>query len=130
MIVMLSAHRRRRILQGARLPAGGRRPKRLGSRDAPGCSCRAGLNAAILLWTTIALSVDGVTEQSFFLTHPVDGISAGSEGATGASLFLVLSDIPSRRTGRAACLHRLSTDLCTARLDVVRGSQKTVSTVL
>ena len=33
------------------------------------------------------------------------------------------------RTALAACLHRLSTDLCTARLDAVRHPQKTVVTL-
>src|SRR6266851_7505036 len=64
----------------------------------------------------VAPRVDDLTARSFFLTHPVDGITAGDEGAVGRSFRLVLSAIPSPRTGRAACLHRLSTDLCTARL--------------
>ena len=81
------------------------------------------------LWTKIAPSVDDATAKSFFLTHPVDGISAGSEVATDASLCLVLNRIPSRRTGRAACMHRLSTALCTERLDVASGPEKTVGTV-
>ena len=72
--------------------------------------------------------VDGLTAQSFFLTHPVDGITAGDKGSVGRSFRLVLSTIPSPRTGRAACLHRLSTDLCTARLDAGPGPQKTVRT--
>jgi len=111
-------------------PAEGPGPVALAARDTPGRTDLAGLTTAFCLWTGIAPSVDGVTLQSFFLTHPVDGISAGSEGAVGPSLCLVLNSIPSRRTGRAACLHRLSTDLCTERLDEVRGSQKTVTTVL
>ena len=61
--------------------------------------------------------VDDLTARSFFLTHPVDGIIPGSEGSAGQSYGVVLSAVPSRRTGRAACLHRLSTGLCTARLD-------------
>src|SRR5262249_16318992 len=51
----------------------------------PGHAGRAGrarLTARFALWTRIALSVDGATGQSFFLTQPVDGISAGSKGAT------------------------------------------------
>jgi hypothetical protein len=72
--------------------------------------------------------VDDLTARSFFLTHPVDGITAGDEGAAGRSFGLVLSTIPRPRTGRAACLHRLSTDLCTERLDAGRGPQKTVRT--
>jgi hypothetical protein len=138
MIVVLSAQRERHILPGAPgLPsgglvrsAGGRGPVVRAARDTPGRTGRAGVVTVLHLWTTIALSVDGVTGQSFFLTHPVDGIFAGSQGAVGRSLCLVLNDVPSRRTGRAACLHRLSTGLCTARLDVFRRSQKTVSTVL
>ena len=108
--------------------ARGRLP--LVARDTPGCTGRTGLITAFYLWTTIALSVDGAIGQTFFHTHPVDGIVAGSKGTVGRSLRLVLSDIPNRRTGAAACLHKLSTDLCTAQLDVFRGSQKTVSTVL
>ena len=72
--------------------------------------------------------VDDLTARSFFLTHPVDGITAGDEGAVGRSFGLVLSTIPSPRTGRAACLHRLSTDLYTERLDAGRGPLKTVRT--
>src|SRR5690349_12917968 len=72
--------------------------------------------------------VDDLTARSFFLTHPVDGITAGNEGVAGRSFCLVLSTIPSPRTGRAACLHRLSTELCTARLDAGRRPQKTVRT--
>jgi hypothetical protein len=86
MIVMLSAHRKRHIPRGARSPRDGlvhaaRWP--LGSavwsaRDTPGRTGRARLVTTLHLWTKIALSVDDVTGQSFFLTHPVDGISAGS----------------------------------------------------
>jgi hypothetical protein len=137
MIVMLSAHRQRRIPAGRPFsrrtgvvrPAGGPGPAVRAARDTPGRTGRAGLIAAFHLWTTIALSVDGVTVQSFFLTHPVDGIAAGGEAAAGPSSCLVLNSIPSPRTGRAACLHRLSTDLCTERLDVVRRPQKTVGTI-
>ena len=75
-----------------------------------------------------ASRVDDLTAQSIFLTHPVDGITAGDKGVVGRSFGLVLSGIPSPRTGRAACLHKLSTDLCTARLDAGRGPQKTVRT--
>ena len=49
----------------------------------PGRVGRARLIATFRLWTAIAPSVDGVTGQSFFPTHPVEGISAGSEGAMG-----------------------------------------------
>ena len=86
MIVMLSAHRKRPIPPGARSPRDGlvhavRSP--LGSavpaaRDTPGRAARTRLVTTLHLWTKIALSVDGVTGQSFFFTHPVDGISAGS----------------------------------------------------
>src|SRR5438552_7570808 len=76
----------------------------------------------------VAARVDDLTARIIFLTHPVDGITAGNEGAVGRSFGLVLSTIPSPRTGRAACLHRLSTDLCTARLDADRRPQKTVRT--
>jgi hypothetical protein len=138
MIVMLSAQRKRHVLPGPPghppdglvRSAGGREPVVPAARDTPGRTDRAGVVTALHLWTTIALSVDGVTGQSFFTTHPVDGICPGSHGAVGRSLCLVLNDVPSRRTGRAACLHRLSTGLCTAQLDVFRRSQKTVSTVL
>ena len=101
-------------------PAEGPAPVALAAWDTPGRTDLAGLTTAFCLWTRIAPSVDGVTLQSFFLTHPVDGISAGSGGAASASSCLVLNGIPSPRTGRAACLHRLSTALCTERLDVVR----------
>ena len=138
MVVVLSAQQSRHILPGAPgLPAnglmrsaGGRRPVVRAARDTPGRTGRTGVVTVLHLWTTVALSVDGVTGQSFFTTQPVDGIFPGSEGAVGRSLCLVLNSVPSRRTGRAACLHRLSTGLCTAQLDVFRGSQKTVSTVL
>jgi hypothetical protein len=72
--------------------------------------------------------VDDLLAQTFFLTHPVDDITAGNKGSRGASFGLVLNAVPSPRTGRAACLHRLSTGLCTARLDAGRGPQKTVRT--
>ena len=137
MIVMLSAHRGRPRPAGR--PFSGRAARRArpvaraavrAARDTPGRAGQARLIAAFHLCTTIALSVDGVTGQSFFLTHPVDGISAGSHGSEGQSFGIVLSSIPSPRTARAACLHRLSTGLCTERLDAVRWPQKTVSTVL
>jgi hypothetical protein len=138
MIVVLSVQRNRHLLPGAPgllpddlvRPAGGCGPVVRAARDTPGRTGQAGVVTVLHLWTTIALSVDGVTGQSFFTTHPVDGIFAGNEGAVGRSLCLVLNNVPSRRTGRAACLHRLSTGLCTAQLDVFRRSQKTVSTVL
>ena len=138
MVVVLSAQQSRPFLPGAPgLPpdglmrsAGGRRPVVRAARDTPGRTGRTGVVTVLHLWTTVALSVDGVTGQSFFTTQPVDGIFPGSVGAVGRSLCLVLNSVPSRRTGRAACLHRLSTGLCTAQLDVFRRSQKTVSTVL
>jgi hypothetical protein len=65
-------------------------------------------------------------DDCFFLTHPVDSITPGNEGVVGRSFGLVLSTIPSPRTGTAAFLHRLSTDLRTARLDAGRRSQKTI----
>ena len=138
MVVVLSAQRSPHILPGAPgLPAeglmrsaGGRGPVARRARDTPGRTGRAGVVTVLHLWTTVALSVDGVTGQSFFTTQPVDGIFPGSVGAVGRSLCLVLNSVPSRRTGRAACLHRLSTGLCTAQLDVFRRSQKTVPTVL
>ena len=99
------------------------------ARDTPGRAGIAGLIAAFHLWTTITVSVDDATAKGFFHTHPVDGISAGTEGSTGRSSCLVLKGIPSPRTGRAACLHRLSTALCTERLDVAGGPEKTVGTV-
>ena len=111
-------------------PAEDHGPVALAARDTPGRTDLAGLTTAFHLWTRIAPSVDGITRQSFFLTHPVDGISAGSEGAVGQSFCLVLNTIPKPRTRRAACLHSLSTGLCTERLDEVRRSQKTVTTVL
>ena len=137
MIVVLSAQRNRHILpdsaghlsDGLVRSAGGGPVVRV-ARDTPGPTGRARVVTVLHLWTTIALSVDGVTGQSFFTTHPVDGIFAGNAGAVGRSFCLVLNSVPSRRTGRAACLHRLSTGLCTAQLDVFSRSQKTVSTVL
>ena len=137
MVVVLSAQQSRHILPGAPgLPAdglmrsaGGHGPVARWARDTPGRTGRAGVVTVLHLWTTIALSVDGVTGQSFFTTHPVDGIFPGSEGAVGRSLCLVLNSVPSRRTGRAACMHRLSTALCTERLDVASGPEKTVGTV-
>ena len=105
---------------GLLCPAEGPGPVALAARDTPGRTDLAGLTTAFYLWTGIAPSVDGVTRQSFFLAHPVDGIFAGSEVAVGPSFCLVLNSIPSSRTGRAACLHRLSTALCTERLDEVR----------
>jgi len=138
MVVVLSAQRSRPIPPGAPgLPrdglmrsAGGRGPVVRAARDTPGRTGRARVVTVLHLWTTVALSVDGVTGQSFFTTQPVDGIFPGSEGAVGRSLCLVLNSVPNRRTGRAACLHRLSTGLCTAQLDVFRRAQKTVPTVL
>jgi hypothetical protein len=38
--------------------------------------------------------------------------------------------IPSLRTGRAACLHKLSTDLCTARFDGAAPGHETVGSSL
>ena len=77
-----------------------------------------------------AARVDVVALRSFFSAHPVDGVAAGRAAATESSFGIVPRCVPSRHTGRAACLHKLSTDLCTERLDEVRGSQKTVTTVL
>src|SRR6516162_170570 len=93
-------------------------------RDTPARRAHHGLSPV----DNVAPRVDDLTARSFFLTQPVDGITAGSEGVVGRSFGLVLSTIPSPRTAPAACLHRLSTDLCTARLDAGRKPQKTVRT--
>ena len=47
----------------------------------------------------IASRVDDLTARSFFLTHPEDGITPGDEDAVGRSFGLVLSTVPSLRTG-------------------------------
>jgi hypothetical protein len=65
-----------------------------------------------------ALHVDASGRQTFFLTQPVDGISAGRYGRSGRPFQCVPNAIPSLPTGAAACLHMLSTGLCTARVDV------------
>jgi hypothetical protein len=78
MIVVLSARRNRHILPGAPgLPpdglvrsAGGRGPVVRAARDTPGRTGRAGVVTVLHLWTTIALSVDGVTGPKFFHHTP------------------------------------------------------------
>lgn len=72
--------------------------------------------------------VDGQPGRSFFRAQPVDDISAGSNGRACESFGTVPSGIPSLHTEPAACLHRVSTGLCTPRLDAGGGSQKTVRT--
>ena len=62
--------------------------------------------------------VDAFGRQTFFLTQPVDGIKAGRYGRSWRPFRCFPSEIPSLPTGTAACLHKLSTDLCTARVDV------------
>jgi hypothetical protein len=49
----------------------------------------------------------------FFRTHPVHCFSAAYGGVTGGIRRRVPSCIPSLRTAPAACLHSLSTGLCT-----------------
>ena len=74
MVVVLSAQQSRPFLPGAPgLPpdglmrsAGGRRPVVRAARDTPGRTGRTGVVTVLHLWTTVALSVDGVTGQSFF----------------------------------------------------------------
>ena len=53
----------------------------------------------------------------FFRAHPVDDISAGRGRGVEPHDVAVPSCVPRLRTASAACLHRLSTGLCTARLD-------------
>jgi hypothetical protein len=64
--------------------------------------------------------------QSFFHAQPVDGISAGRGSLGDLIPDRVPRGIPSLRTGHAACLHKLSTDLCTARFDGAAHCHKTV----
>ena len=64
---------------------------------------------------------------SFFCAHPVDGITAGSNRGSGVTAAVIPSCIPRLRTAPAACLHRLSTGLCTARLDGAARPNQTVT---
>src|SRR5215470_14204935 len=58
-------------------------------------------------------NVDGATARNFFRAQAVDGIDAGSGPAAGQTLCRVPTRILSLRTVRPACLHRISTGLCT-----------------
>jgi hypothetical protein len=66
--------------------------------------------------------VDGETAGSFFRTQAVDGVSAGSKGCGCQSLGRVPIRILSLHTAQSACLHRVSTGLCTPGLDAVGRS--------
>jgi hypothetical protein len=66
--------------------------------------------------------VDGETAGSFFRTQAVDGVSAGSKGCGCQSLCRVPIRILSLHTAQSACLHRVSTGLCTPGLDAVGRS--------
>jgi hypothetical protein len=65
-------------------------------------------------------NVDGVVARNFFRAQAVDGIDAGSGDRGRRSLYRVPTRILSLRTGSSACLHRISTGLCTLRLDAGR----------
>ena len=67
--------------------------------------------------------------NSFFRAQAVDGIAAASVGRGRWPFCAVPSSFPTLRTAPAACLHKVSTRLCTSRLDAGRGAQKTVGTV-
>jgi hypothetical protein len=84
------------------------------------------LTSPSVLWITPGLVWTGNGLRAFFRTHPVDGITAGSDRARSAHPPLVPRCIPRLRTVPAACLHRLSTDLCTARLDGTARRHQTV----
>ena len=66
--------------------------------------------------------VDGETAGSFFRTQAVDGVSAGSKGCGCQSLGRVPIRILSLHTAQSACLHRVSTGLCTPGLDAAGRS--------
>jgi hypothetical protein len=66
--------------------------------------------------------VDGETAGSFFRTQAVDGVGAGSKGCGCQSLCRVPIRILSLHTAQPACLHRVSTGLCTPGLDAVGRS--------
>src|SRR6266702_2101720 len=64
-----------------------------------------------------AADVDAEASRGFFITQAVDGIGAGQIGCGCQSFGEIPRGIPSLRTWLPACLHKLSTGLCTARLD-------------
>jgi hypothetical protein len=90
-----------------------------GSRWSPGPAPEPGvcLTAAYSTVDNFAGNVDGEAAESFFHAQAVDGISAGSRGSRRQSLSIVPTCILSLRTTQSACLHRISTGLCTPRLD-------------
>ena len=73
--------------------------------------------------------VDVGYPQTFFRAQPVDGISAGWQGLPRRPFREIPSGIPSLHTGVAACLHNLSTALCTARFDVFGRADETVRAI-
>jgi hypothetical protein len=58
------------------------------------------------------------TPKTFFGAQPVDDIFAGHMRSGEIARCDFHSPVPSYRTRGAACLHKLSTALCTGRLDV------------
>jgi hypothetical protein len=101
-------------------------PERLPTESRNEATGRVADQRRIPLVDKRALRMDVVAVRSFFSAHPVDGVGPGSTVATGSSLVTVPRTIPSPHTGQAACLHKLSTDLCTERLDARRGRRQTV----
>src|SRR6267378_1102013 len=83
-------------------------------------------DVTLRMWITLSPVWTENGLRGFFRTHPVDGITAGSDRVSAAGASVVPRCIPSLRTVPAACLHRLSTDLCTARLDVSARPHQTV----
>jgi hypothetical protein len=73
--------------------------------------------------------VDSQSAKYFFRAQAVDDIGAGGGGLCPLILGRVPSGIPSLRTGAAACLHKLSTGLCTARFDVAVHCHETVGAI-
>ena len=83
-------------------------------------------DVTLRMWITRRAASTENGLRCFFRTHPVDHITAGSDHARSADATVVPSCIPRLRTAPAACLHRLSTDLCTARLDAAARQNQTV----
>jgi hypothetical protein len=88
------------------------------ARAGQGMSCAAARSAV----DNFTRDVDGETAGSFFCTQAVDGVSAGSKGRGCQSLCRVPIRILSLHTAQSACLHRVSTGLCTPGLDAVGRS--------
>ena len=66
-------------------------------------------------------NVDGEAAEDFFHAQAVDGISAGGGRR---SLCIVPTRVTSLRTAQSACLHRVSTRLCTPQLDGTRAAAR------